>query len=251
MSAPALELWDEWRSAGDPGVRARLLDAYLGLVYHAARTLWRSGARGMELAELIGAGTLGLIQAFEGFHPARGLAFSTFAMPRIRGAMLDEMRRLSWAPRTVMERRRALLAGRATLEQRLGRAPGPGEVADHLELDLATYWKWAGDVEVRKLVSLDESGGDGFEDLALHERIADPRIGDATDSLANEQALRWLREALLALPERDRLVLSLLYVERLTLRDIGATLGVSESRVSQIHARALRRLRERMSGEDR
>ncbi len=250
MSGPSKALWDAWKKQNDSRARAQLLDGYLGLVHHAAQELWRSGARAVELEDLVGAGTLGLVQALEGFEPERGLAFSTYAMPRIRGAMRDEIRRQEWTPRTLMERRRAIADARRKLEQKLGRAPEAQEIAEHLGLDLETFWRWAGEVETRTMVALDDPREEGHEEVPLHERIADPRLGGPDAAIQERETLEGLRAALRALPEREKLVLSLLYFEKLTLREIGEVLHVTESRVSQLHTRAVRRMREWMTREE-
>jgi RNA polymerase sigma factor for flagellar operon FliA len=238
-------LWERYRGHGDTSARAKLLDSYMGLVLHAAHELRRRGAGGVEFEDLVGAGSLGLVQALEGFDTSRGLAFSTYAMPRIRGAMLDEINHRDWAPRTVRVRRRLLAQARAELQHRLGRAPDPEELAERMGVDLATYWKWAGEIEGRGLVGLDDLGGES-SDLALHERIPDPFASAPGADLMEAEQLQELRNALEELPAKDRLVLSLYYYEGLTLRQIGEILHVTESRVSQIHGRAVKRLRERV-----
>jgi RNA polymerase sigma factor for flagellar operon FliA len=245
--APPELLWLRFRRLGDASARTELLRRHLGLVHHTARKFLRSGARGLGLDDLMGAGTLGLTQAVEGFDTARGLAFSTYAIPRIRGAMLDEMNRQQWAPRSVRTRRRLIGAVRATLQQGLGRDPTQVEMADALGIDLAIYWRWENEVEGRTLVALDVAGPDLDEEGGLHESIADDNAEAPGEGVAHGEALNELRGALQSLSARDRMVLTLYYFEKLTLREIGKTLGVSESRVSQIHGRALARMRVKVS----
>lgn len=243
---PTDALWQRYRSSGDPDARARLLDGYLGLVLHCARELARRVSQAVELDDLISAGTLGLVQTLEGFDPSKGLAFSTYAVPRIRGAMLDELRGLDWMPRRLRARSRQIARASAGLGQRLGREPYPAEVAEQLGIDLRTYWRWAAESDGRIKLGLDESvEGDSSEPALLAETIPDPRGAGPGDRIEHEQDLETLREAFAGLPDRDRLVLTLFYYEGLNQRQIRDVLKVSESRVSQIHARALRRLRER------
>ncbi|HTR97193.1 MAG TPA: FliA/WhiG family RNA polymerase sigma factor [Candidatus Acidoferrales bacterium] len=238
-------LWARYRRNGDPGARSQLLDRYLGLVHHSAHQLARRISRDVEIDDLIGAGTLGLVQALEGFDPGRGLAFSTYAMPRIRGAMLDELRARDWMPRSVRMRSRQLQGARAALQHRLGRQPTHEEVADALELDLSTYWRWNEEVDGRVFLQLDGGGGDGDErPPRLADSIADVLADDPADVLDDRATLARLREAIDHLSSRDRLVLSLYYYEELNLRQIGEILHVSESRISQIRTRALKRLRD-------
>jgi RNA polymerase sigma factor for flagellar operon FliA len=238
-------LWARYRRTADPQARTQLLDRYLGLVHHSAHQLARRISRDVEVDDLIGAGTLGLVQALEGFDPGRGLAFSTYAMPRIRGAMLDELRTRDWMPRSVRMRSRQLQGARADLQHRLGRQPSHEEIAKALAIDLPTYWRWQEEIDGRVLLQLD-AGHEDAEDHAprLAESIADALAVDPGESLDDQDAVARLRDAFDRLGQRDRLVLSLYYYEELNLRQIGEIMHVSESRISQIRTRALKRLRE-------
>lgn len=239
-------LWARYRATGDTKIRAQLLDRYLGLVHHSAHQLLRRVSRDIELHDLVGAGTLGLVQALEGFEPERGLAFSTYAMPRIRGAMLDELRGRDWMPRSVRMRSRQFFAVRADLQQKLGRQPAAEEEAEALGLDMATYFRWQEEVDGRVLLQLDagSDGDDGDRAPRLAESIADLLAAEPGAELDHEQMLERLREGFLQMSSRDRMVLSLYYYEEMNLREIGEVLHVSESRISQIRTRALKRLRE-------
>jgi RNA polymerase sigma factor FliA len=242
-------LWARYAASRDPEARVQLLDLYLGLVHHAARELARASGARLELDELVSAGTVGLVQALEGFDPARGLAFSTYAMPRIRGAILDEVRGQDWTPRSVRERRARLARARAALQNRLGRAPSGSEVAAELGIDLETLWTWERDAHGRVRLELDAAAGrDGESDLRLMETIADAAATAPDHDLLRGETLSELRAAVAELPSKDRLVLSLYYHENLSLRQIGEVLHVTESRVSQIRTRTLKRLRERLRG---
>jgi RNA polymerase sigma factor (sigma-70 family) len=135
-------LWQRYRGTGDPAARTQLLDRYLGLVHHVARQVAARVSDVVEVDDLVSAGTLGLVQALESFDLSRGLAFSTFAMRRIRGSILDELRSRDWVPRSVRAKGRQLATAVAQLESKLGRSPEPQEVAGVLSLDLETYWRW-------------------------------------------------------------------------------------------------------------
>lgn len=237
-------LWVRYRRTGDAGARTQLLDRYLGLVHHSAHQLARRVSRDIEIDDLIGAGTLGLVQALEGFDPGRGLAFSTYAMPRIRGAMLDELRSRDWMPRSIRTRSRQLAGARANLQQSLGRQPSHEELAAELKIDLPTLWRWQEEIDGRVLLQLDGTHEGEEHDTRLSESIADVLAGDPGDALDEADTLARLREAFTQLSARDRLVLTLYYYEELNLREIGEVLHVSESRVSQIRTRALKRLRD-------
>ena len=238
-------LWARYRGTGDPQARTQLLDRYLGLVHHSAHQLARRISRDVEIDDLISSGALGLVQALEGFDPGRGLAFSTYAMPRIRGAMLDELRTRDWMPRSVRMRSRQLRAAQADLQHKLGRQPGHEELAHALAIEMPVYWRWVEEIEGRAVLQLDATHDDGDEQgPRLAESIADVLAADPGDLLESQETLVRLRDAFERLSQRDRLVLSLYYYEELNLRQIGEVMHVSESRISQIRTRALKRLRE-------
>lgn len=239
-------LWARYRENGDPSARRQLLDRYLGLVHHSAHQLARRVSREVELEDLIGAGALGLVQALEGFDPGRGLAFSTYAVPRIRGAMLDELRARDWMPRSVRMRSRQLTEARAALQQELGRAPAAEQIAERLGIPLEQYWRWLDETEGRALIAFDQGDGESGEEMRLYETIADPEARDPGADIEHAQDLDQLRAAFDQLAPKDRMVLSLYYHEQLNLKQIGEILHVSESRVSQLRTRALTRLRERV-----
>jgi RNA polymerase sigma factor for flagellar operon FliA len=244
MRAITDALWVRYRADGDPEARRGLLDAYIGLVHHSARELIRRLSADIELDDLIGAGTLGLVQALEGFEPERGLAFSTYAMPRIRGAMFDELRAHDWMPRSVRVRSRQLNQARALLQQRLGRAPSAEEMARQMNVELTTYWRWAAEAEARVMLPLEvRTGTDDECDRRLSEAIPDHDAEEPGAAILKEESLDELREAFASLAPKDRLVLSLYYYEDLSLKEIGELLHVTESRISQIRSRALQRLR--------
>ena len=237
-------LWARYRETGDARVRAQLLDRYLGLVHHSAHQLARRVSRDIEIDDLIGAGTLGLVQALEGFDPGRGLAFSTYAMPRIRGSMLDELRSRDWMPRSIRMRSRQLAGARHALQQKFGRQPSHEEIAETLQIDMETYYRWQEEVDGRVILQLDGGSGDDDHEPRLSESIADIFAAGVGDELDHEETVDRLREAFQQLSGRDRLVLTLYYYEELNLRQIGEVMHVSESRISQIRTRALKRLRD-------
>jgi RNA polymerase sigma factor for flagellar operon FliA len=235
-------LWTAF-AAGDVDARDALLRDNLSLVHHVARQLARGLAADADVDELVSAGTMGLMSALEAFDLGRGLAFSTFAVPRIRGAILDELRRQDHVPRSVRRKTRSMAAARESLTRTFGRSPELAEVAVELGVDAQTLWRWQADVEGAVQVPLDRSAIDRdggslspAELLGSGEESADAR-------LTREEEVAMLRDALLSLKDQERTVLSLYYFEELKAREIAEVMGVSESRISQIRTKALGQLR--------
>ena len=226
--------------------RDAVLRQHLGLVYHVAQQLARARSNDVELDDLVSAGTLGLIEAFEHFDASRGLAFSTFAAPRIRGAMLDELRRLDRVPRSVRRKSRQIDGAVNALAGVLGREPGHAELADGLGIDLATLWRWQAERESAHVVSLDRTPSGSDTSRAAGEWLAGSTDEEVDDAITHSQEATYLRDALLEIPEQERTVLSLYYFEELKLNDIARILEVSESRVSQIRSKAIQRLRKKL-----
>lgn len=241
-------LWQRYRATGDPEARAALLNRYLGLVHHAARQVAARVSDLVEVDDLVSAGTLGLVQALQGFDLSRGLAFSTYAMRRIRGAMLDDLRSRDWVPRSVRAKGRQVTAVVANLERRLGRAPGATDIASALSLDLPTYWRWREEIDGAVLVSLDGTVVlEQAEAASLEATLPDHSSRLPGDEIAAREAAAGLRQAIAALPPKEHTVLALYYFEELNLRQIAEVLHLTESRVSQIRTQALRRLRQQPS----
>lgn len=228
--------------------RQQLLGEHLGLVYHVARQLCRARQMDVELDELVSAGTLGLIEAFNNFDASRGLAFSTFAAPRIRGAILDELRRQDHVPRSVRRRARELSAVTEQLTRELGKAPDQQQLASRMGIDLVTLVRWQSEGDNSRFIPLERTAesSPGGSRIPMEHLIASTG-GDVDDRLTLGQEVSRLREALVALPEQERNVLTLYYFEELKLHEIAALLGVSESRISQIRAKAIFRLRKALA----
>jgi RNA polymerase sigma factor for flagellar operon FliA len=237
------ELWRRYRKEGDVEARSKLLEQHLGLVHSCANRVARSVQGVVELDDLMSSGTLGLVRALESFDPARGVAFSTYAMRRIHGAILDELRSRDWMTRATRNRARQLAHVVSELESWLGRAPDQGEIARALGVTISDYWRFWAEVAPRRIVSLSTPSATAHDSPPLEETIAVCEEDPVKGVIADERRIQ-LTKALLSLPERDRQVLALNYYEGLNLRQIGEVLQVTESRVSQIRSRALRRLRD-------
>jgi len=241
-------LWNRYVEEKDPDAREQLLLLNLPLVHHIARRMVGALRGGVELDDLVGAGTMGLMGAVENFDPDRGLAFSTFAAPRIRGAILDDLRRRDHASRSVRRKERCLASARQALGQAHMRAPSDVEVAGELGIEVERLWDWMQDTEGARTVSLDAPVGQDHEGERGAPRQLPGAAGEEVEeALEREQLVDILQGALLELKEQERVVLSLYYFEEMKLREIAEVLGVTESRVSQVRTKALGVLRERLA----
>ena len=237
------QLWQSYHDGSD-SARDRLLEEHLGLVHHVARQVSRTLAVRADFDELVSAGTIGLMTALEGFDASRGLAFSTFAAPRIRGAILDELRKQDHVPRSIRRKTRDMSAAREAWMRAHGRGPEDRELAEQLGIDMDTLWRWQADVEGAHHIPLDRAPGerDGSSP-APAEMLSDGEEYTVEDSLTHEQEVTHLRDAILRLKDQERVVLSLYYFEELKLHEIAKVLELTESRVSQIRSKALSKLR--------
>jgi RNA polymerase sigma factor for flagellar operon FliA len=202
----------------------------------------------LELGDLVSAGTMGLLRALENFDTSRGLAFSTYAVQRIRGAILDDLRRNDWRPRSLRVKRRRLLAARAELEANLGRTATPAEIAQALGIDLGVYWEWLDAIGQSENIEISDGSSASYEQTNLHMSQAKAATLAPDQLLVEREQVDRLRDAIARLPERERRVVALCYYEELTLREIGVVLSVTESRVCQIRSRAMKRLKAVLAG---
>ena len=240
------DLWRRYKDDGDRGARERLVVAYSPLVKFVAGRLGAGLPSHVDDADLISYGLMGLIGSIERFEPERGIKFETFAMTRIRGAIIDELRSLDWVPRSVRSRAREIEAAQSKLEHELQRAPTEAELAAKVGLTEGELQTSLLEIANSSVYALDElwtisdSSGDS---VSLLDTISDPRAEDPQEFLASSEIKDRLTESIASLPEREQLVVALYYYENLTLREIGEVLGVTESRVSQLHTKAVMRLK--------
>ena len=230
-------------ASGDHSARDALLLENLNLVHHVARQLSKSLAVEADFDELVSAGTIGLMTAVKSFDARRGLAFSTFAVPRIRGSILDELRRQDHVPRSVRRKAREMSRAREQLMRQLGRMPEDSEMALLLDTDVQTLWRWQSEVEGSVHLSLTATSGEEGSTVPTRAEFLSNDEESADERLSREDEVALLREAILRLNDQERTVLSLYYLEELKSADIAEVLGISESRVSQIRSKALGRLR--------
>jgi RNA polymerase sigma factor for flagellar operon FliA len=233
-----------------------LLHRFAPLVRHVVERVAATLPRNVDHEDLYSAGVLGLLDAHAKFDRRKGVKFETYAVWRIKGAVLDQLRALDWVSRSMRRKARALDGVTRALDQRLGRAASEEELARELKMKRGDFYRLLDHVRGAVLVSLDEARScDDQESSTLGDHLADPQAVDMGARLEEEQTRLVLLRTLDLLPEQERLVVALYYYEHLTLKEIGRTLGISESRVSQVHTRAMSRLRLRMgralSGEER
>jgi RNA polymerase sigma factor for flagellar operon FliA len=241
MPSPrGLELY---RQHASDSIEARV-NEYMPLVKRLAYHLIARLPANVEVGDLIQAGLIGLMDAARNFDDDAGVQFETYASQRIRGAMLDELRDADWLPRHLRKSMRALETAISRLEHRFGRNPTDSEVASELQMSLAEYQTLLADCRGHQLIYYDEFDDDGHGDL--REQLAADASANPAEALSDADFRTALITAIEALPERERLVMALYYDEEMNLKEIGAVLGVTESRVSQLHSQAVARLRGKL-----
>jgi RNA polymerase sigma factor for flagellar operon FliA len=247
-------LWAEFRLHGLAPVRDRLILHYSPLVKYVAGRVAVGLPHSVDQADLVSYGIIGLIDALEKFDPDRGFKFETYAITRIKGAILDELRSIDWVPRSVRAKARAVERAYAKLESELHRAPTDAELCVELGLTEEQLQSIVGQISLVGVAALDETlssgSGDRGEGATLGDTIADSHDGPS-QLFELEEMRHLLASAIERMPEREKIVLTLYYYEGLTLADIGDVLGVTESRVCQIHTKAVLHLRARLAAGNR
>ncbi len=246
-------LWREYTKSKDQGVRDRLILTYAPLVKYVAGRLGSGLPAHVDENDLVSYGLLGLIGAIERFDPNRDIKFETYAIARIKGSIIDELRAMDWVPRSVRSRARDIERAIGELERKLMRAPTDEEISEKLGVSVDDLNESLSEIGRSSIAALDElwtisSGAGGGDQVALIDTIEDTQGPEPQSELAQTELKEALGEAIARLPEREKLVVTLYYYEELTLREIGEVLGVTESRVSQLHTKAILRLKARLAG---
>ena len=240
------QLWRDYRAHPDSvELRNQLVEIYLPLVKYNAERIWARLPDGVELDDLISAGVFGLMDAIDAFDLSRGVKFETYCVPRIRGAMLDELRTMDWVPRLVRSKATKMDEARKELEARHGRPPTDSELAEHLGLPMDEYEKMAMDANAVGLISLNKKWyeTDSYKDVREVDILEDSKGEDPTRGIQKRDLMKLVTKGL---NRNERLIIILYYYEELTMKEIGNTLGLSESRVSQMHSSIVARLKDQL-----
>ncbi|HEY0868794.1 MAG TPA: RNA polymerase sigma factor WhiG [Acidothermaceae bacterium] len=244
------DLWREFKESGESRLRERLILHYSPLVKYVAGRVGVGLPPNIEQADLVSYGIFGLIDAIEKFDLERAIKFETYAISRIKGAIIDELRAIDWIPRSVRYKAREVEKAYAALEAKLHRTPTESEVAGELGITLDELHTIFSQVSFVNVIALDELlnvGGERGDKLSLVDTLEDTRAEDPVEVFETEETKYLLSRAINTLPEREKIVVTLYYYEGLTLAEIGQVLGVTESRICQMHTKAVLQLRAKLA----
>jgi RNA polymerase sigma factor FliA len=247
------ELWERFKETASQPAREQLIVHYAPLVKYVASRVATGLPANVEQADLVSYGIFGLIDALEKFDRSREIKFETYAIPRIRGAIIDELRSLDWVPRSVRFKAREVEKAYTELEAKLKRAPSDAEVAEHLGVSLAELHEIVTQISFVTVTALEEvvsTGADRGESLSLLDTLADMAAIDPSSGVEGNETRAMLSAAINSLSDREKVVITLYYFEGLTLAEIGEVLGVTESRVCQIHTKAVGLLRNNLREQE-
>jgi RNA polymerase sigma factor for flagellar operon FliA len=252
VDAAIAELWREFKETNEPALRERLILHYSPLVKYVAGRVGVGLPPNIEQADLVSYGIFGLIDAIQKFDIERAIKFETYAISRIKGAIIDELRAIDWIPRSVRYKAREVEKAYAALESRLHRTPNESEVADELGIKLDDLHAIFSQVSFVNVIALDELlnvGGERGDKLSLVDTLEDTKAEDPVAAFETEETKYLLARAINTLPEREKIVVTLYYYEGLTLAEIGQVLGVTESRICQMHTKAVLQLRGKLADQ--
>lgn len=244
------ELWRLYKESGEPEIRDKLIVHYAPLVKYVAGRVSTGLPANIEQADLVSYGIFGLIDAISKFEPGRQIKFETYAINRIKGAIIDELRAIDWVPRSVRFKAREVEKALGKLESELHRAPTDQEVAKAMDISVTDLRSIYSQVSFVSLVALDELmavGGEKGDKLSLIDTLEDVHTEDPVSAFETEEMKHILAGAINKLSEREKIVVTLYYYEGLTLAQIGQVLGVTESRICQMHTKAVLQLRSRLN----
>lgn len=241
------KLWEQYNINHDQRIKDALIMKYASFVKYVAGRIAVNLPSNVEFDDLVSYGILGLIDAIDKYDSERNVKFKTYAKTRIRGAIFDELRVLDWTPRSIRQKARKLEKAYAKLEGKLGRDAKDEEIAEYLNIDISELHKLFDETKKSLLLSLDEIFYDDEEGSSRFDFIEDQKSDNPQSKIEEAEAKKILADAISKLSDRERMVITLYYYEELTSKEIGKILGVSDSRVSQLHTKAILRLRGRLS----
>lgn len=246
--ADTAALWRRYKETRDGGAREELVIAYASLVRYVSGRLAMGLPAHIEMDDLESYGLIGLLEAIDRFDPARGVKFETYAVTRVRGAIIDRLRAETWAP-ALRHKAKQLEEAATRLETKIGHVPTDEELADHMSLSVADLHRRQSEVAAAVILSLDESTGssDDGEGAAMVDKLEDPSSPDPEAEALFTERREVLAQALEKLSEKERLVITLFYYEGLTAKEIAQVMSLSVARISQLHAKAILRLRGRLA----
>jgi len=248
MSKNVEPLWQTYFKDKNPELRNRLMQKYLGVVHYVVSKLFKSIPTYVERDDLVNIGVIGLGEALDRYNPYYGIKFETYAIPRVRGAIIDELRKQDWIPRSLRSKSNMIKRVVEDLEQAYRGDVPTYEVAHHLGISETEYQHWQSQVNQTNLVSLDKPN-QNYDEHNLYDIVEDETNPNALESLEEEEMKRILVRVIKKLPEKARLAITLYYFEHLTFKEIGKILNVSESRISQIHSETTERMRKMIKQE--
>jgi RNA polymerase sigma factor for flagellar operon FliA len=243
------ELWQQYRKTRDPAIREGFIKQYAPLVKYVAGKVAVGMPNNVEFDDLVGYGVFGLMDAIDKYDPEKNVKFKTYAVTRIRGAIFDELRLIDFVPRSVRQKTREIETTISSLEAQLGRTASDQEIAGALGMDETEYMKVIQKISGTSIISLNDLwySGDDNDKVSIGDSIESPSSLNPDVIVVNEEVRRVIVEAINELPEKEKKILVLYYYEDLTLKDIGRVLQVTESRVSQLHTKAVLHLRSKLT----
>lgn len=243
------ELWEEYKRTGDPRIREVFVHQYAALVKYVAGKVAMGMPQNIEFDDLVGYGVFGLLDAIEKFDPSRDIKFKTYAVTRIRGAIYDELRAIDWVPRSIRQKAKELENVVGKLESKLGRTARDEEIAEQLGIPIEEFRQTLLKLSGTVVHSINDTWftGDDNDKVSIGETIESPNELNPDTIIEKEEVKKMIVKTIEELPEKEKKVLILYYYEDLTLKEIGEVLNVTESRVSQLHTKAIMRLRSKLN----
>ncbi len=248
MKAQVEPIWQEYFTNKSESLKNQLMVKYLGLVHYVVNKLFKTMPSNIDRDDLVNIGVIGLSEALDRFNPYFGIKFETYAIPRIKGAIIDELRKQDWVPRSLRSKSNKIKRAVEELEQQFPDLVSDQEIAAHLGISEDEYLQWQAQLNNTSMLSLDKPNPNS-DDHNLYEAVEDVESSNPLQNIEEEEMKALLVKILKQLPEKARLAITLYYYERLTFKEIGKILNVSESRISQIHSETIARMKKMLTRE--